>query len=598
MGGPALFPVTKVTMEQSVLGKKNADTIGLMQAASGRERDAYWKGQATEKKYDAQMTEWKRSFVSSVHESFGTPERMAGSKDFFASLGMDLSHFDDASAQAFYDRFFNNPKTDSDIGLFVAATMKSVQKTDGSYDEAKLASYLPTIKWVANTFGGNSAELAAQLIDAEMNRVTHPDTFVDQSNACVNALSNRETELLTFLTDGKTAPTVEPAADPENVRNREALDANVEKLTAYLFRLDQEAMQLAIDPVTGTITRNGTPLPPPTDPEQIAYEQRFTELKQKYGTRTADSIARLKATPGVLDVAEAMGAIVVTFDSSKSTPTPPGDLGIAFLTSPNDRAGYSKSSEHFLGLVEVDINKGKRTDNVLPTVSVTHELQHHALAMTDYLLTTDPTLPMASGYRKGRNESLFGDQHIVTSDDLFVRDLPHYQAAMDRPLGPADVRDIRLQLAYLDELHSSFLQKKPNWFNARNNVYAENNRDKKHWELVGGNPADIEASKRLFEYSQGLYAMASLGAQWRQKGGLTPEQTAFVSQFDAVYHIAGAYIGAGRSVLQVERFVAGLWDSLKKQFPETFTNPVTTEHFRKVEKAGASLPGTTDFLFG
>ncbi len=375
------------------------------------------------------------------------------------------------------------------------------------------------------------------------------------------------------------------------------LDVHVKHAAEYLARLDKQAEQIEIDSVSGEILEI-VPYPTPSlEPHLSDYEKRYTQLRQKFEAQSTACVTELKQTPGVLDAKLVMGAVVVTYDSSKQTPV---DLPYAEFISATDssRGRYGRASKSALGVVIVDLNPNKRADNIPPTVSTVHELQHHALAMSDYLLTTDPTLPLASAYRSGRNEALFGDQHIQMSDDLFEQDFPQYEKVMGRSLIRGDVNNIRDQLAYLDELHSSFMQKKPNWFSAAEDVYSSSSlQKKKHWELVGNSTSDIESSKRLLKYTQGLYHMTRVRDVWAKRTDLGPEQTAFMANIDVLFNQAGSYIGTARSVQQAERLVGDVWESLKTQFPHTLEMPELTESFLIGEATGAVLPGTAHFLF-
>ncbi len=375
------------------------------------------------------------------------------------------------------------------------------------------------------------------------------------------------------------------------------LDTHVKHAAEYLGRLDKQAEEIEIDSVSGEILEI-VPYPAPVlKPHLSDYERRYTELQRKFEAQSAAHITELNQTPGVLDAKLVMGALVITYDSSKQTP--PNLPYVEFIPATDTSRGrYGRANKDALGVVVIDLNQNKRADNVPPTVSAVHELQHHALAMSDYLLATDPTLPLASAYRSGRNEALFGDQHIQMSDDLFERDFVQYEKVMGRHLVRGDVNNIRDQLAYLDELHSSFMQKKPNWFSAAEDVYSSSSpQKKKHWELVGNSASDIESSKRLLRYSQGLYHMTRIRDVWAKRTDLGPEQTAFMTNIDAIFNQAGSYIGTARSVQQAERLVGDLWESLKAQFPRTLEMPELTESFLIGETTGAALPGTARFLF-
>lgn len=373
------------------------------------------------------------------------------------------------------------------------------------------------------------------------------------------------------LRGGKKLANEEPAKTVELGKERAEIDSRIIVAAKYLERLDNYAEFVTVNTLTGAIEYTKPKLIDITDPDVLAYQKNFTNLLKTFSDRNKAYRQMLIQTQGILDVKDIMGALVVTYDSSKAVPNIP-DL---FLDKEEDPRGQSSpTTEKYLGVVVIDLNQAKRTDGVSPTVSAAHELHHFALNMTDYLLTQDRAINMQSAYRKGRRTALFGaDKDRIPTDQAYLNDAEIYSQLLGREFDfSADLPNIKKQLNYLDELHSSFLQRKPNWFSAQEKVYALGSKGK-HWELVGSNPQDIQITKDLLGYLQGFYSLDLIRQGWKTKLAVDPNslgsgQKQFIVDTEKVYGEIGSIIGAARTVNQAQRLIQQRWIEFTSKYPK------------------------------
>ncbi|HUQ84912.1 MAG TPA: hypothetical protein VM077_01185 [Candidatus Limnocylindrales bacterium] len=399
-------------------------------------------------------------------------------------------------------------------------------------------------------------------------------------------------------------------ANNEKMEYKE-IDERIKIAGAYLARLDKYAESVKVDPDTGAIEYTKPELDEITDPQALEYQQTFTQLLGRFKEPNTKALQILQNSQGVLDVKNIMGALVVTYDSSKATPDIPQLFPSDTFPNAEDskRGLHEAATAEYLGLAIVDINQAKRSDGTSPTVSAIHEIQHHTRSMSDYLITQDPQLDMQSAFVSGRNVALFGGgKDRITTGQSYVHDAKTYSALLSREFTYADdYPNITRQQQYLDELHSSYLQKKPNWFHADGNVYAGNNHGK-HSELVGSNSTDIDATKQMLGYLQGFYSVDLIHKAWQGKltsnpDSLGPSQKQLLAEFPDIYRDAGALIGAARTVQQAERLVAGKWEELKSRYPRLLTEQVFTNLLNNWESGqngqkGAGVDNLRKILLG
>lgn len=352
------------------------------------------------------------------------------------------------------------------------------------------------------------------------------------------------------------------------------LDTRVVVASDFLRIIDQAVGETKIDDVTGKISY-AAQTRPITNSSLTWFVEQHSKIVQEYSTRHDEIIKELKIKPGVLDVQLIGGAIVVTFDSSKQTI----DLALGDEQFKGDvdadRGSYKNANDRFLGAVFIDINQTKRSDNVSAMTTAQHELHHHNLAMVDYLLSQDPKVNMASAVRKIGNSALFGKgvkppatQGFIARDTL-RKDGDQYSALLGREYSDIDQENVEDQLRYLDELHSSFLQKKAEWFSTKQDVYSTRKRGK-HWEVVGANPEDQAAAKELLGYLQAIYIMDTVIQSIKKQVEGNPSQIPdyikeMISSWPDVFGKIGGIIGASRTVQQARRLVATEWTAYKKK---------------------------------
>jgi len=359
-------------------------------------------------------------------------------------------------------------------------------------------------------------------------------------------------------------------SDIETKESKE-LNEKIKVAAEYLNRLNQYAEFVQVDSKTGIITYEKPELEEINDDKVKEYQKQFTELLKLFSERNKTYMEELLNDPLVLDVKEIAGAIVATFDSSQGTPTIfKGELIEG--NRDNTRGKIGTASEKYLGLAIIDINKEKRKDGTSTTISTVHELEHYLLSVSDYLMSQDQSLDMQSTYRKGRTTALYGSSpDRITTQQAFLHDKEQYSKLLGRGFVlQAELPRIEAQLSYLDELHSSYLQRKENWFNAQENVYSTRGKGK-HWELVGDHPDDIDASKKLLGYLQGFYTLDKIRETYEQRlnsGQPVGEgQKKFMQECADEFRRVGSLIGVARTIRQAEIFVAEAWENFIGKHP-------------------------------
>ena len=357
----------------------------------------------------------------------------------------------------------------------------------------------------------------------------------------------------------------------------------------YLNRLDHYVESVQINPDSGEIVYEKPKFEELTDENVKKYQNKFTKLKKTFADKNKTYRNILRNDPNILDVKEIAGTIIATYDSSKGIPLALKEEMMIERSTDDARGVCGTTSEKYLGLAIIDINKEKRKDGVSPTISAIHELHHYTLSISDYLISQDETLNMQSAYRKGRVVALYGSQkERVTTNQAFLNDKEHYSKLLGRTFDLyTELVCVEAQLSYLDELHSSFLQRKENWFNAQENVYSTKGEGK-HWELVGNHPKDIEASKRLLGYLQGFYTLDKIRESWQQQLNngqqLGPGQKKFLITYIEEFRKIGSLIGAARTIKQAEMLIAEAWNDFTHRNQKLITTKEFSEMLDQWEK--------------
>lgn len=209
IGGEALNP-TKLDLPavtKDALGKIETRNYSPFVAASMRERRQVTKTKQESINDFVALIENSKSFFKDDREGKGWNE-------LFLKLGIDTQNFTAQQAETFYNKYFYQEKSQSNIKQFIQDTVAVYKKPDGKIDYQKLKQNLEGVQWLANLFGKISSEIISQLVDAEVKLQTQPDTFIQQANETkdntlrVNNLLPKEKELLAFLHG--TKPTVQP----------------------------------------------------------------------------------------------------------------------------------------------------------------------------------------------------------------------------------------------------------------------------------------------------------------------------------------------------------------------------------------------------
>ncbi|MBI4226338.1 hypothetical protein HY612_04460 [Candidatus Roizmanbacteria bacterium] len=197
---PANRSVPKFTKDGLTNFEKH--DYSLFNNASSKER----RRQAGVKReeLDAKVTEWANVCV-------GLLKNDPRAENLSRLLGGDPKSVNTESMVKFYNHYFTGDNKTSDLKRFVADAVNRYV-TDDKVDVEALRHDLGSIEWFAHVFGTNSAEIVTQLIDAEVQLLTSPQTFVEQANQNRNVLTPDDDRLLTFLWDNR--PTVQPTPEP------------------------------------------------------------------------------------------------------------------------------------------------------------------------------------------------------------------------------------------------------------------------------------------------------------------------------------------------------------------------------------------------
>lgn len=372
-----------------------------------------------------------------------------------------------------------------------------------------------------------------------------------------------------------------PADDSKINEQQEqrAYDEVIRMAGSYAEKLDHMAEDVEVDPVSGKISSNSTnSFKEPTDYFGARLHKATESILNKFANPTELYAEQLRNVPGVLDAQIVFGAIVMTYNSALSTA--PITLPSGKIIRPNsdpksDRGNHERASSSYTDLVSIDINPAKReNDGVTPTTSAVHELHHFTRTLSDAAMHKTEVLGMKS-HLNGSNERmvLIGPEAVrLPTDFLYEQDAEAYGILLNRIFEPkVDTVRIQDQRAYLNELHSSFLQKKENWFVAPNTVYSTRKKGK-HWEIVGDHPDDIESTKRLLGFLQGLYSLDYIYQQANDRkiagDHIGPIQEILLKEFPGIYSRCGSLIGVARVVQQAERLVSAEWNEIRIKFAD------------------------------
>lgn len=377
--------------------------------------------------------------------------------------------------------------------------------------------------------------------------------------------------------EGETLPPLEDNEIDEEDASIEGGEKSLEKelntelrlAAQFLERMDKIAEGVTVDPSTGKI---GHSMPSFSEalPQRAAdqYEEKYRALLQRFQEKNERYVERAKQDPLILDVCIIHGCVVLTYDSSKGMP-----LSVKTeLPRRTDRGAYATTQNDYLGVAVIDINKGNRKSGVEPTTTAIHELQHHNLAMSDYLVSVSD-FEFPSGNRFGRLSYIYERDERMYNHEAQQKDQAKYEVLLGRPMENfrADIQTVVLQSRYLDELHSSFMQRKPDWFSKEGTVYSTR-AEGKHWEIVGDHPDDQESARKMLYYLQALFAIDAIANNTDTGPGASEAQKKFYTDAKKAFAKAGSLIGVARTVRQAEQMVQQEWENILAAYPKIRTS--------------------------
>jgi len=370
------------------------------------------------------------------------------------------------------------------------------------------------------------------------------------------------------------------------------LDNNIRDSAAYLERLDVIASGLTVSP-SGKISYAPQASTLQSSEKISEYRKILLETFDKFSQINNDYLTELKSDPNTLDAIIINGAVMCTYDSSKGTPSTIQDDSSRGFHKAADVSPFTNKG--YLGLIGVDLNVSKRPDKVSPTISAVHELHHHDFFLSNYLMSKDSDIGMASASRRTQRPPLY--DKVLREEDAIDADKNKYRLVMERD----DVRvpDCYIQSAYLDEFHSSFLQRKQEWLYKNSHVYSGHGRGE-HWELVGKDKGDQEATKRFLGLTQAFYILDEAAEYYRKlqaRGQQIGPQTAFILQsFPKSFIEAGSLIGTARSVKQAERLLHENFNDIKSKAPDFMQTAYMKERVSAWQASGAAADNLQDLF--
>ncbi len=160
--------LTENLLKSDYLGNLNG-TYGVVRNASTKERIKHYREIGDTSPYEQKMTGWKKSFINTINNNktyFANEDEGKKRAILYHKLGIPTDGtFSDTQAQEFYDRYFTGPNHESDIKRFVQDVLEVYTPKNNHVTRSELLDNLEGIKWLANVFGENSAEVTTALIE-------------------------------------------------------------------------------------------------------------------------------------------------------------------------------------------------------------------------------------------------------------------------------------------------------------------------------------------------------------------------------------------------------------------------------------------------
>lgn len=302
--------------------------------------------------------------------------------------------------------------------------------------------------------------------------------------------------------------------------------------------------------------------PGKVNPRNKELLSRFIELKNREEQKAKAWLNKYigyEESKQILSKEVVLGAVVLVVDSRIKMPN--------FISFANERGYYKTANKDNPSIIVIDINPNKRTDAIDVKTSLVHELRHCLFDMFRRLMISDSHNPIVSATLNLSSPEI--PKGFRSTQELIMMDKVIYEHLLNRSLSSTDIENIKKQRAYLDELHSSVMQRKSNWFMYDKNVYSTEISKGKHFEMVGNNPEDIRAVNNMFCHVQGFYfldVLVNASKDSRNPWSKVIDQK-FKEKIPKYFNRVGSIIATSLTVQQASRLIEDLWKTVIKEFP-------------------------------
>lgn len=253
LGGDNINPEKKdiAPVRQEEIPPMAKRDYGIFEHASEYERARYWQN-----KEGDHLQTWindTKNALQSTKDFFQNDDSGKRWKELFAHLGLNTEDPTAENITTYYRKYFSAEKDSTAVKQFVSDVLSFYTTGDAgkqSLDYASLKQDRAGIQWLANMFGDKSAEIVAQLTDAEARLIVEPAPLLAKAN---NNPSPSEKALLTFLWEkGRDA-----AGHPANLATAPPGKNNDDEETEYL-NWPQEAADALFDYNSGKVKEDAS----------------------------------------------------------------------------------------------------------------------------------------------------------------------------------------------------------------------------------------------------------------------------------------------------------------------------------------------------
>lgn len=359
-------------------------------------------------------------------------------------------------------------------------------------------------------------------------------------------------DLFRFLRHSKA-----PKTSSLNTLKIARLDRNTLQYSEFLELVESLAETIEISPNMRIIKHPGN-----VSPRNRELLSRFVELKTREEKKAMDWLTKHigpKESKQIIGKEVIFGTVVIIIDSKKDLPD--------FVNLGNERGNFKPGDKKNPSIIVIDVNANKRIDNVDIKTSLVHELRHSLFEMFRRLMISDPHNPIVSATLNLTSPEL--NVAARSRRELILHDREIYETLLERQLSPEDIENITKQRAYLDELHSSVMQRKPSWFRYDEKVYSKEVSSGKHFEMVGSNLKDIKACNDMFCHIQGFYMLDLLASAAKDPNNPWAKVIGekFKGRIPKYFDRMGSIIATSLTTQQASRLIAELWKTALKEFP-------------------------------